>query len=129
MAFDPICLTEQARIHLSSLEQRTGVAQSAVLCRWAICLSLRIADPPSAVQDDDTSGMKMSWQQLGGPWSDILQAFIKQRCREDGLSLDHDTLSEQLARHLHRGLSLLDAYDIPNGPEDLIEALAELRSD
>jgi DNA sulfur modification protein DndE len=123
MAFDRIRLTEQARSQLGSLEKRTGVSQWPVLCRWAICLSLGTADAPAAIEDDGAGGVEMSWQQLGGSWCDILYAFLKQRCLDDGLDLDHATLADQISRHLHRGLSLLDACEISNGPEDLIKAL------
>ena len=51
----------------------------------------------------------MSWRVFGGKYQDVYLALLKQRCVNDGLALDPETLAEQLKLHLHRGIGYLAA--------------------
>jgi DNA sulfur modification protein DndE len=49
----------------------------------------------------------MTWQVFGGPIADQLLIALKQRCHQDGLGTDAETLATQLRLHLHRGIGYL----------------------
>jgi DNA sulfur modification protein DndE len=49
----------------------------------------------------------MSWKVFGGHDADIYPALIVQRCAQDGLNTDPDTIAQQFRLHLHRGIGYL----------------------
>jgi DNA sulfur modification protein DndE len=49
----------------------------------------------------------MSWDVFGGRDGEILFGLVKQRCLEEGLSLDEEAVAQQLRLHVHRGLAYL----------------------
>jgi DNA sulfur modification protein DndE len=49
----------------------------------------------------------MSWKVFGGPDADLYTALLIQRCLNDGLDPDDDTIAEQFRLHLHRGIGYL----------------------
>jgi DNA sulfur modification protein DndE len=62
---------------------------------------------PSPVPIPADSNVELTWRVFGGEMSDILLIALKQRCHNDGLSLDKETLATQFRLHLHRGIGYL----------------------
>ncbi|MGC1198980.1 MAG: DndE family protein, partial [Geitlerinemataceae cyanobacterium] len=53
------------------------------------------------------SNVEIAWRVFGGEIADILALALKQRCHNDGLGTDPDTLKTQFNLHLHRGIGYL----------------------
>jgi len=100
-------LSNQAKEQLIRLKTRTGIQQWNILCRWALCLSLKEQSPPTPIDIPADSNVEMTWQVFGGEHNEIYLALLKQRCHNDGISLDSESLSKQLRLHLHRGIGYL----------------------
>lgn len=50
----------------------------------------------------------MSWRTFAGAeLEDLYLALLRQRCLDDGLATDPDTLADQFRLHLHRGIGYL----------------------
>ena len=49
----------------------------------------------------------MTWRVFGGEMSDVLAIALKQRCYNDNLGIDKETLATQFRLHLHRGIGYL----------------------
>jgi DNA sulfur modification protein DndE len=64
--------------------------------------------------------VELTWRVFGGEMSDILLIALKQRCHNDGLSLDKETLATQFRLHLHRGIGYLAGEPNIKKIEDLI---------
>jgi DNA sulfur modification protein DndE len=62
----------------------------------------------------------MTWRVFGGEMSDILIIALKQRCHNDGLGCDKETLATQFRLHLHRGIGYLAGDPNIKKIEDLI---------
>jgi DNA sulfur modification protein DndE len=62
----------------------------------------------------------MTWQVFAGNLSDILIVVLKQRCYNDGLSTDKETLATQFRLHLHRGIGYLAGDPKLKKLEDLL---------
>jgi DNA sulfur modification protein DndE len=62
----------------------------------------------------------MSWRVFGGEISDILLIALKQRCYNDNLGTDKETLATQFRLHLHRGIGYLAGDPNIKKIEDLI---------
>ncbi len=104
---DRIKLSQTAKEQLSKLKRYTKIDQWNILCRWAFCKSLSETSTPSPVPIPADSNVEMSWRVFGGELSDILILALKQRCHQDGLGTDKETLATQFRLHLHRGIGYL----------------------
>jgi DNA sulfur modification protein DndE len=104
---DRIKLSQTAKEQLSKLKRYTKIDQWNILCRWAFCKSLSETSTPSPVPIPADSNVEMSWRVFGGEMSDILILALKQRCHQDGLGTDKETLATQFRLHLHRGIGYL----------------------
>jgi DNA sulfur modification protein DndE len=104
---DRIKLSQAAKDQLVKLKRATKIPNWNVLCRWALCRSLAEPSKPSPVPIPADSNLEMTWQVFGGPIADQLLIALKQRCHNDGLGTEPETLATQLRLHLHRGIGYL----------------------
>ncbi|HLP90772.1 MAG TPA: DNA sulfur modification protein DndE [Nostocaceae cyanobacterium] len=116
-----IHLSQTAKEQLLKLKRITKIEQWNILCRWAFCRSLAEAAPPSPVPIPNDSNVEMTWRVFGGEMADILLLALKQRCHNDGLGTDKETLVQQFRLHLHRGIGYLAGDGNLKKIEDLIE--------
>lgn len=93
---DRIRISQNAREQLLKLKRSTHIENWNVLCRWALCKSLAEPTPPSIINIVTDSNVEMTWQVFAGNLSDILIVALKQRCHNDGLDTDKETLATQL---------------------------------
>lgn len=117
---DRIKLSQSAKDKLSKLKRYTKIDQWNVLCRWAFCISLAEKTMPSPVPIPTDSNLELAWRTFGGEISDILLIALKQRCHNDGLGCDKETLAHQFRLHLHRGIGYLAGEPNLKKIEDLI---------
>jgi DNA sulfur modification protein DndE len=118
---DRIRLSQTAKDQLLKLKRQTKIDQWNVLCRWAFCRSLAEPSSPSPVPIPLDSNVEMTWRVFGGEIADILLLALKQRCYNDGLGTDQETLLLQFRLHLHRGIGYLAGDPSLKKIEDLIE--------
>ena len=117
---DRIHLSQTAKDQLIKLKRHTKIEQWNILCRWGFCRSLAESSIPSPIPIPADSNVQITWQVFGGELADILIIALKQRCHNDGLGTDKETLARQFRLHLHRGIGYL-AGDIKlKKIEDLI---------
>lgn len=102
-----IQLSQTAKEQLVKLKRMTHIDQWNILCRWAFCYSLAEPTSPSPVNIPANSNITLTWRIFGGKSSDLLAIALKQRCYQDGLGIDPETLASQFRLHLHRGIGYL----------------------
>jgi DNA sulfur modification protein DndE len=117
---DRIRLSQTAKDQLIKLKRITKVEQWNILCRWAFCRSLAEPTLPSPVTIPADSNVEMSWRVFGGEMSDILLIALKQRCHNDNLGTESETLATQFRLHLHRGIGYLAGDPNLKRVEDLL---------
>ncbi|MCL2936649.1 MAG: DNA sulfur modification protein DndE [Trichodesmium sp. St17_bin3_1_1] len=115
-----IRLSQVAKEQLIKLKRHTKIDQWNILCRWAFCSSLVEPSIPSPVPIPADSNLELTWRIFGGKFSDILLVALKQRCYNDGISIDQETLASQFRLHLHRGIAYLAGNPNIKSIEDLI---------
>ncbi len=118
---DRIRISQTAEDQLNKLKRNTKIKQWNILCRWALCRSLAEPSIPSLVPIKTDSKVEMTWSVFGGEIADILLIALKQRCYQDGLGTNAETLKQQLVLHLHRGIGYLAGDSNLKKIEDLIE--------
>ena len=105
MTIETVYLSQKAKDQLIKIKRATGIQNWNILCRWAFCLSL--ADktiPPTVAISQEEHAIEMTWKVFGGQEHDIYLSMLKSRCKKDQIILDRDNLTQQLRRHLHRGI-------------------------
>lgn len=115
-----IRLSQTARDQLVKLKRNTKIEHWNVLCRWAFCRSLSEPSIPSPVPIPTDSTVEMTWKVFGGEMADFFLVALKQRCYEDGLGTDKETLATQFRLHLHRGIGYLAGDPNIKKIEDLL---------
>ena len=113
-------ISKTAEDQLTKLKRNTQIKQWNILCRWAFCRSLAEPSIPSPVPIKTDSKVEIAWSVFGGEIADILLISLKQRCYQDGLQIDHDTLKQQFSLHLHRGIGYLAGDSNIKQIEDLV---------
>lgn len=104
-------ISEKARNQLITLKKRTGIQNWNVLCRWALCLSLRETTPPPFENVIADSTVEMTWRTFTGGLENLYMALVISRAKRDGISLDKVELNNYFKLHLHRGISYLNGSD------------------
>jgi DNA sulfur modification protein DndE len=107
MSLKQIRLSSQAKEQLIRLKTRTGIQQWNILCRWAFCLSLAEATPPTPIEIPADSNVEMSWTVFGGDCHELYYALLMERSVRDGLDPSLENLTRQFRLHLHRGIGYL----------------------
>lgn len=113
-------ISKTAEDGLVKLKRSTKIKQWNILCRWAFCRSLAEPSIPSPVPIKTDSKVEIAWSVFGGEIADILLIALIQRCHQDGLGCDRDTLKQQFTLHLHRGIGYLAGDSNIQQVEDLI---------
>ena len=116
-----IQLSQTAKDQLTKLKRNTKIEQWNILCRWGFCRSLAEPSIPSPIPIPADSNVQMTWRVFGGELADILIIALKQRCYQDGLGTDKETLARQFRLHLHRGIGYLAGDLKIKKIEDLID--------
>jgi len=114
-------LSNQAKDQLIRLKTRTGIDQWNILCRWALCVSLREPTPPTPIDYPADSNVEMTWQTFGGEHHELYLAIVKERCDADGLDpTDEKVVGSQFRLHLHRGIGYLATPGSIKGIDDIV---------
>lgn len=122
---DRIKLSQSAKDQLLKLKRITKIDQWNILCRWAFCCSLAEPTIPSPVHVPADSNLEMTWQIFGGAIAHLLIIALKQRCYDDGLGMEQETLATQFRLHLHRGIGYLAADPAIKTIDHLLEKTVE----
>lgn len=120
MIIKQIRLSSQEKEKLSRLKGKTGIQNWNILCRWALCFSLREKSVPVEIEIPCDSNVEISWTTFGGENYKIYEALVKARCIQDNLPSDDETVSKYFRLHLNRGISYISATNLIKSLDDLI---------
>lgn len=120
MFLKQIKLSNVSKDRLSRLKGKTGIANWNILCRWAVCYSLKENTVPTDVPIINDSNVEMSWYTFGGEYSDLYEALIKAWCIQKGFDTDDETLAKYFKLHLERGIAYLSGTNFIKSIDDLL---------
>lgn len=120
MTIETVRLNGRARNQLITLKRKTGIENWNILCRWAFCVSLAENHSPREGTVGGETGIEMTWRTFGGEYADLYLGLLKQRCIDEELETDEETLTDQLKLHLHRGIGYLASKKQLTSIEDLV---------
>jgi DNA sulfur modification protein DndE len=105
---ETVRISEKAKNQLITLKRRTGIQNWNVLCRWALCLSLKEKSPPPAENITTDSSVEMSWKTFAGSDENLYLSILIYRARMEGVKINKIDLNNYFKLHLHRGISYLN---------------------
>lgn len=120
MTIETVRLNGRARNQLITLKRKTGIENWNILCRWAFCVSLAENHSPREGTVGGETGIEMTWRTFGGEYADLYLGLLKQRCIDEELETDEETLTDQLKLHLHRGIGYLASKKQLTSIDDLV---------
>jgi len=126
MIVKQVRLSQQAKDKLSRLKGKTGIKNWNVLCRWALCYSLREDTIPADIPIASDSPLEMSWFTFSGEYSEVYDALIKEWCIEKKLGYDDETMAKYLRLHLERGIAYLSGTNFIRDIETLLNLSLEV---
>lgn len=121
MIIKQIKLSNQAKERLSRLKGKTGIKNWNVLCRWALCYSLKENSIPTDIQIPTDSNVEMSWFTFGGEYNEVYEAIVKAWCISKNLSSDDENVAKYFRLHLERGIGYLSGTNFIKNIEDLLK--------
>ena len=121
MIVKQIKLSNAAKDKLARLKGKTGIQNWNVLCRWALCYSLKEGTVPTDIEIASDSNVEMSWLTFAGEYHVIYEALIKEWCIINKLGTDNDTLAKYLKLHLERGIGYLSGTNFVKDLKGLLD--------
>lgn len=121
MIVKQIKLSNAAKDKLARLKGKTGIQNWNILCRWALCYSLKEGTIPTDIEIASDSNVEMSWLTFAGEYHELYEALIKNWCLSNNLGTDNDTMAKYLKLHLERGINYLSATNFIKDIKELID--------
>lgn len=106
---ETVRISKQGRDHLIKIRRQTGIENWNIICRWALCVSLREPTPPAIPREKLDGGVEMTWKVFAGEESDLFGALVALRVSKDGFSTLSDGVGKCVRAHINRGLSFLSS--------------------
>jgi DNA sulfur modification protein DndE len=106
---DTVRIGKQGRDQLIKIKRQTGIENWNIICRWAVCVSLKEPTPPPIPRERLEGGVEMTWKVFAGDDSDLYSALILTRARKDGFFEMNDGLGKCVRSHVNRGLAYLSS--------------------
>ena len=107
------------------MKGKTGIKNWNILCRWALCYSLRENTIPTDLSIPADSNVEMSWYTFGGEYSELYEALIKAWCISKDLPANDETVSKYFRLHLERGIGYLSGTNFIKNLDDMLNLALE----
>jgi DNA sulfur modification protein DndE len=104
---ETIRLGKQAKDQLMKIKRNTGIENWNIICRWALCVSLRETTPPPFVKSSTEDGVEMTWKVFSGEFADLYAALIGLPPAIGGGKGKSNETTNLIHAHIHRGLGYL----------------------
>ena len=104
---ETIRLGKQSRDQLIKIKRNTGIENWNIICRWALCVSLREPTPPPVGKASTEDGIEMSWKVFGGEYAQFYSALLVNSKNTTGSKISELDESALLHAHIRRGLGYL----------------------
>lgn len=116
---ETIRLGKQARDQLTKIKRNTGIENWNIICRWALCVSIREKTPPPVAKASSDDGIEMSWKVFAGDHAELYAALVQVSKQADESNMRRND-SAFLHAHLRRGLGYLASGTETRSIEQLV---------
>ena len=91
---------------LSYLKTITGISNWNIICRWALCLSLKQTSLPREVEEK-LDGVEIDYDTLVGKNKSIYTQLLINNLVTHNLAVDKKNLTKYLYAHVNRGVNII----------------------
>ncbi len=129
MIIKTVRISKNGRDKLIRLKSKTGIQNWNILCRWALCYSLREGTVPADVKIKEENVLEMSWVVFAGEYGEIYEGIIKEWCLEHGILVTDENVEKYFKLHLERGIGYLSGTNFIKNLEDLLRRTGDKNGD
>jgi DNA sulfur modification protein DndE len=122
---ETIRLSDKSKDLLVKIKRITGIETWNVICRLALCLSIRDKSTPPPASEGEKQAIEISWKVFSGEYSAVYAALITDRHLYESKKGNGVTIDEMIKRHIFRGLGSLDAATNSKNNGSLLAFISE----
>lgn len=126
MIIKQVRVSNQAKEKLSRLKGKTGIKNWNVLCRWALCFSLRENTIPAELPITNDSNLEMSWFTFTGEYNELYESLVVEWCQTKNIVLTEKNVTHYFRLHLERGIFYLSGTNFIKELDDLLNLASEV---
>ena len=121
---ETVRISKQGRDQLIKVRRQTGIENWNIICRWALCVSLREPTPPAVPREKLDGGVEMTWKVFAGDEGEAFSALLLLRAEKDGFAGNSEGIGKCLRAHINRGLAYLSSGKETKSIADFVQRWA-----
>ena len=106
LTIDVLKTSTNLKNFLTRIKTNTGIANWNVICRWALCLSLKQTSLPREV-DEKLDGVEIDYDILVGKNKTIYTQLLINNLISHKVEIDKKNLTKYLYAHVNRGVNII----------------------
>ena len=106
LTIDNLKTSTNLKNSLTRIKTNTGIANWNVICRWALCLSLKQTSLPREV-DEKLDGVEIDYDILVGKNKTIYTQLLINNLISHKVEIDKKNLTKYLYAHVNRGVNII----------------------
>ena len=113
LTIDVLKTSTNLKNFLTRIKTNTGIANWNVICRWALCLSLKQTSLPREV-DEKLDGVEIDYDILVGKNKTIYTQLLINNLISHKVEIDKKNLTKYLYAHVNRGVNIIYTNKLKN---------------
>ena len=120
MIIKTVRISKTGKDKLIRLKTKTAIQNWNVLCRWALCYSLKEGSVPVEISLKEDNAIEISWSVFAGEYGEIYEGIVKAWCLEHDIPASDENVEKYFKLHLERGINYLSGTNFIRNLEDLL---------
>ena len=106
LTIDILRTSSNVKSSLTRIKTITGISNWNIICRWALCLSLKQTSLPREVEEK-LDGVEIDYDTLVGKNKSIYTQLLINNLVVHNVSVDKKNLTKYLYAHVNRGVNII----------------------
>ena len=106
LTIDNLKTSSNVRYSLLRIKTITGISNWNIICRWALCLSLKQTSLPREVEEK-LDGVEIDYDTLVGKNKSVYTQLLINNLVTHNLAVDKKNLTKYLYAHVNRGVNII----------------------
>tara|TARA_B100001564_G_scaffold80127_1_gene64325 strand:- start:488 stop:865 length:378 start_codon:yes stop_codon:yes gene_type:complete len=119
LTIDILRTSSNVKSSLTRIKTITGISNWNIICRWALCLSLKQTSLPREVEEK-LDGVEIDYDTLVGKNKSIYTQLLINNLVTHNVAVDKKNLTKYLYAHVNRGVNII----YTNKLKDISELMA-----
>ena len=106
LTIDILRTSSNVKSSLTRIKTITGISNWNIICRWALCLSLKQTSLPREVEEK-LDGVEIDYDTLVGKNKSIYTQLLINNLLTHNVTVDKKNLTKYLHAHVNRGVNII----------------------